>query len=237
VIIIIGAGIAGLAAAHELTNRRMPFVLLEAAERTGGLIRTDSVNGFTIDAGPDSILVQKPAALQLCEELGLTSRLMSTTPPRTAFVLKAGRLYPLPSPSVLGIPTGLSALATYRLLGVGARARIAVEPLIARRDAADESIASFFRRRFGRASVDLIADPLLGGIHAGDITKLSMPSVFPQLASAERKPGGVIRNVRRREPAGDGLFRALRGGMGEIISAIEARLPPGSLHTRAPVRR
>jgi protoporphyrinogen/coproporphyrinogen III oxidase len=236
VIIIIGGGIAGLAAAYELTIRRIPFVLLEATDRLGGLIQTEHADGFTIDAGADSILVQKPAALQLCEELGLASGLLTTTPPRTAFVLKRSRLHPLPSLGVLGIPTNLSALAKYDLLGTAARLRVALEPFVPRRPRSDESVASFFRRRFGRAAVDLIADPLLGGIHAGDVTKLSMPSVFPRLTEAEQKPGGVIRNLARTSStAEDGLFRALPGGMGELVAAIERHLPVDAVRLRTPV--
>ena len=236
-IIIIGGGIAGLAAAYELANRRTPFVLLEAGDRIGGLIRTEHTDGFTIDAGADSILVQKPAALRLCEELGLKSRLLSTTAPRTAFVLRRGRLFALPSRGVVGIPTTLSALAKYDLLSPAARARIALEPLMPRRPRSDESVASFFCRRFGRATVDLIADPLLGGIHAGDVTKLSMPSVFPRLAEAEHSPGGVIRTVARTSsPAPEGWFRALRGGMGELVSAIERHLPADSVRLRMAAR-
>jgi oxygen-dependent protoporphyrinogen oxidase len=94
-------------------------------------------------------------------------------------------------------------------------------------------VASFFRRRFGPATVDLIAEPLLGGIHAGDVEKLSMPSLFPRFTSAERQRGGVLRTVAP-PPSGDGLFRALRGGMAELVDAIVHRLPAGSLLLETP---
>jgi len=233
VIIIIGAGITGLTAAYELTQRHVPFVLLEAGGRPGGLIRTEHIDGFTIDLGADSMLVQKPAALKLCEELGLSARLMSTRRPRTAFIVRDGRLHALPSPSVLGIPTTLPGLAKYSLLDWRTRARVAVEPLIPARSYADESVASFFRRRFGPATVDLIAEPLLGGIHAGDVEKLSMPSLFPRFTSAERQRGGVLRTVAP-PPSGDGLFRALKGGMAELVDSLVHRLPAGSLLLETP---
>ena len=234
-IIIVGGGITGLAAAYELAGRGAEFLLLEGGPRCGGLIRTEHADGFTIDAGPDSLLAQKPAALKLCDELGLASRLMSTNLPRTAFVLKHGRLHRLPTPSVLGIPTTFRALLGYDLLDWPARARLALEPLVPRRPLADESVASFFRRRFGSQTVHLIAEPLLGGIHAGDVERLSMPSVFPRLTDAERAgrrtaPPGVS----TPPGAGEGLFRALHGGMGELVTAIESRLPPGSVRTNVP---
>lgn len=237
-IAIIGGGITGLAAAFELAARNIPFALLEAAPRLGGLIRTEHVEGFTIEAGPDSMLAQKPAAIELCEALGLGPRIISTTPPRTAFVLKRGRLYPLPSPSVLGIPTTWTGIARYELLSPAARARLAVEPLVrARRDRADESVGSFFARRFGEETVGLVAEPLLGGIHAGEIERLSMTSLFPRFVEAEIRHGSVLRSFRNSRPAagGEGLFRSLAGGMGELVQALERRLPEGSLRCNAAV--
>jgi oxygen-dependent protoporphyrinogen oxidase len=234
VIIIIGAGITGLSAAYELARRHVPFLLVEAGPRAGGLIHTERIDGFTIDAGADAMLVQKPAALTLCEELGLSGRLMPTRTPRTAFVARGERLYPLPSPSVLGIPTTIPALAKYSLLDWRARARVAVEPLIPARRVADESVASFFRRRFGAATVDLIAEPLLGGIHAGDVEQLSMPSLFPRFTEAEHQRGGVLRTTSAPAAPG-GLFRALRGGMSELVDAIVHQMPPGAMLLDTPV--
>jgi protoporphyrinogen/coproporphyrinogen III oxidase len=237
VIIIIGGGITGLAAAFELASRNLPFQLFEASPRLGGLIRTEHIDGFTIEAGPDSMLAQKPAALELCDALGLGSRLISTSPPRTAFVMKDGRLYPLPSPSVLGIPTTWRGIAAYRLLPPLARARLAMEPCIAaRRSTGDESVGSFFRRRFGAATVSLIADPLLGGIHAGEIERLSMTSLFPRFVEAEARRGSVLRSFQQAPtPGGDGLFRSLAGGMGELVDALNRRMPAVAVRCNAPV--
>jgi protoporphyrinogen/coproporphyrinogen III oxidase len=234
-VVIIGAGITGLAAAFELARRGIPFVVLEASDRAGGLILTEHAQDFTIDGGPDSLLTQKPAAIELCAELGLASRLMETTPPRSAFVLKNDRLHALPSPSVLGIPTSVGALAKYDLLGWPARARMALEPLVPRSAAADESVGAFFQRRFGRAAVGLIAEPLLGGIHAGEIEQLSLRSLFPRLADAEHEPGRVVRSLARghKRPS-QGLFRGLRGGMSELTDALVAALPAESVRLNCP---
>ena len=229
-IAIIGGGITGLAAAYELARRGTAFTLFEASPRVGGLILTEQIDGFTIEAGPDSILTQKPAALRLCEELGLGARLIATKTPRTAFVLKRGRLYPLPSPSVLGIPTTVAGAVRYELLSWPARVRLAMEPLVPRRrGTGDESVSSFFSRRFGPSTVSLVAEPLLGGIHAGDVTALSMASLFPRLMDAEARYGSVIRAFRKLRADPDGAFRSLVGGMGELVSAIEARLPAGAV--------
>lgn len=236
VIAIAGGGITGLAAAYELSRRNLPFLLFEASSRPGGLILTERRNGFTIDGGADSLLVQKPAGIRLCEELALGSRLIATREPRTAFVLKHGRLYPIPSPSALGIPTTAAAIARYRLLPWRARVRLAMEPLVRRAPREDESVASFFRRRFGRDTVHLIAEPLLGGIHAGDVEQLSIASLFPRLVEAERGRGAVLAALRTGSSASpDGAFRALPGGMIDLVDAIAAALPPGSVRLNAPV--
>jgi oxygen-dependent protoporphyrinogen oxidase len=235
VIAVIGGGIAGLTVAYELARHGQPFVLLEASSRVGGLILTDRADGFTIDAGPDSILAQKPAAFQLCDELGLAPRLLRSRLPRSAFVLKGDRLFTLPSPSVLGIPIGAGALLKYDLLPWRARLRLALEPLVAPGAALDESVASFFRRRFGDETVSLIAEPLLGGIHAGDIEQLSVRALFPRLVEAERSPGRVLRNAAgQRAPETDGPFRSLRGGMIDLVDAIVARLPDDAVRLQSP---
>jgi protoporphyrinogen/coproporphyrinogen III oxidase len=254
VIAIVGGGITGLAAAYELTVRRVPFQLFEASPRLGGIIRTEHVDGFTIEAGPDSILVQKPAALKLCEALGLGPRLITTNMPRTAFILKDGRLHALPSPSVLGIPTTWSGLARYDVLSPIARVRLALEPFVGPgATRADESVGAFFRRRFGPETVGTVAEPLLGGIHAGDIDSLSIRSLFPRFVEAETEHGSVIRSFRTARnrasripdpgsgippvaiPQGDGLFRSLAGGMEELVSTLEQQLPSDSLHRGAAV--
>jgi protoporphyrinogen/coproporphyrinogen III oxidase len=236
VIAIVGGGITGLAAAYELTVRKVPFQLFEASSRLGGIIRTEHVDGFTIEAGPDSILAQKPAAVELCEALGLGPRLITTTPPRAAFVLHEGRLYALPSPSVLGIPTTWRGLIQYDLLSPAARARLAVERIIPRRRTdKDESVGAFFRRRFGEETVSAIAEPLLGGIHAGDIDALSMRSLFPRFVEAEARCGSVLRAFRDTSSRGTGQFRSLLSGMEELVTGLEGRLPGESIRRNSEI--
>ena len=229
-VIVIGAGITGLTAAYELTRRGCRPLVLEASSRAGGLIKTERDGGFTIEAGPESVLASKPAALDLARELGLAGSIQTVRAPGGAFVLRGLTLYPLPKPSVLGIPTTWAGLAGYTLLSPAARARIALEPLIpARRGDDDESIGSFFRRRFGAASVDLIAQPLLGGIHAGDIEQLSMRSLFPRLLEAERERGTAGPIEEQRGIGSRKGFSALRGGMSTLVEALERHLPAGSI--------
>src|SRR5206468_6136240 len=129
-VVVVGAGIAGLAAAYELRGGGVSVLLLEASDRLGGVIRTDRFDGWVIDGGPDSMLVQKPAAVGLCRELGLGDRLVSTLTPRTAYVLRDGRLHPIPEGSFLGFPVRLSALATSSLFSMGGKLRMALEAVV-----------------------------------------------------------------------------------------------------------
>jgi oxygen-dependent protoporphyrinogen oxidase len=246
-VIVVGGGVAGLAVAYELTRRAVPFQLLEASGRVGGLIRTEHVDGFTIDLGADSMLAQKPAALALCDELGLGSRLIATTPPRTACVYANDRLHPLPSPSVFGIPTTAEGITSYDLLPPLARAELlrlasCADGAIAGEPADDESVASFFRRQFGADTVSLIAEPLLGGIHAGDVERLSVRAVAPRLvAAADGHPRGCALAAllqtadQSSSRAADGMFRSFPGGMQELVDALAGRIPAGSIARHAGV--
>src|SRR3954469_25587498 len=158
---IIGGGIAGLATAYELSRQRRSFVVLEQAPRAGGVIVSEEVGGFTIDGGPDALLIQKPAAIALCEELGLGGRLGTTKPPRIAYVQRRGRLYPLPAASVLGIPTGVRPFVETRLFTWPGKMRMGAELFVPRRDRDDdESIGSFMRRRFGNEATTFPPAPL-----------------------------------------------------------------------------
>ena len=234
--VIVGGGIAGLAAAYDLQARGLSVRVLEASARPGGVISTEQVDGWVIDAGPDSLLVQKPAAIALCRELGIANRLVSTLTPRTAYILRDGRLHPIPEGSFLGFPITVGALARSRLFSIAGKARMAAEVFVPRRTAdEDESIGDFVRRRFGSEAVDYLAEPLLAGIHAGDVDRLSMRALFPRLVEAERQSGSVIRALRslRVRPSPGGAFVSLPGGTGELVTALAGALAPGTITSHA----
>jgi oxygen-dependent protoporphyrinogen oxidase len=243
--IIVGGGIAGLAAGYELNRRAVPFVVLERASMPGGLIVSEELDGFTIDAGPDSLLIQKPDGIMLCQELGLGDRLVSTLPPRLAFIQRGGKLYPLPAASVLGIPTRIGPFARTGLFSWRAKLRMGAELFVPRRpratgsDESDESIGAFMTRRFGREATTYLAEPLLAGIHAGDVDRLSLVALFPRLADAEQTHGSLIRAFRRRAggPSAEGAFKSLPGGLSEMVRALVNMLPAGAVQTNAGVVR
>jgi protoporphyrinogen/coproporphyrinogen III oxidase len=240
--IVVGAGIAGLAAAYELAKRGVSFVVLESAARPGGVIFSEEIDGFTIDGGADALLTQKPDGIQLCEEVGLGGRLTPTKPPRIAYVQRAGRLHALPAGSMLGIPTRIAPFLGTGLFSWPGKIRMGAELFVpARRDGADESIAGFIGRRFGGEAVTYLAEPLLAGIHAGDVDRLSIRALFPRLVQAEERHGSLLRAFRRgaaaSKPSDEGAFKSLPGGLSELIRALVAALPPAAVRLNAPVIR
>jgi protoporphyrinogen/coproporphyrinogen III oxidase len=253
---IVGGGISGLAAAYELSRRRVRFVVLERAPRAGGVIFSEAVDGFTIDGGPDSLLIQKPEAIALCREIGLGDRLVSTKLPRIAYIQRDGRLHALPAASVLGIPTRVGPFVTTTLFSWAGKLRMGAELFVPRRrDEADESIGAFMTRRFGREAATYLAEPLLAGIHAGDVDRLSVRALFPRLVDAERTHGSLLRAFRIHNPIrnpirnpihnpihnpirnpqsairnAEGAFKSLPGGLSEMVTALVAAL--GSEHVK-----
>ena len=263
--LIVGGGIAGLATAYELHRRGVSFLLLESASRAGGVILSEEIDGFTIDAGPDSLLVQKPDGIKLCQELGLGDRLVPTKPPRFAFILRDRTLHPLPASSVLGIPTRVGPFVSTRLFSWPGKMRMAAEVLVPRRlDDDDEAIGAFMTRRFGAEATTYLAEPLLAGIHAGDVNALSLRALFPRFAETERRSGSLLRAFRKQQQLRDesrrsqpttsevapaheggvsrivneaGAFRSLPGGLSELTRALVAALPPQSIRLQARVER
>ncbi len=220
---IVGGGVAGLSAAYELKARGITYRVFEAGQRPGGVVITERTNGWVIDGGPDSLLVQKPAAVGLCRELGLGANLVSTLMPRTAYVLRDGTLHPIVEGSFLGFPLRASAFARSSLFSLRGKLRMAAEAVIPRRDGDDdESIGAFVRRRFGEEAAEYLADPLLAGIHAGDADRLSVQALFPRLVEAERRSGSVLRALRslHTRPSPQGAFVSLPGGTGALVEAL-----------------
>jgi oxygen-dependent protoporphyrinogen oxidase len=229
--VIVGGGISGLAAAYELQRQRRPFVLVERATRFGGVIRTEHVDGFVVDAGPDTLLTQKRAGIALCEELGVA---LSPGRSTRAFIAHRGRLRALPDAGVFGIPTDWKSFARSRALSTAGKLRMAGEYFLppAVPDG-DESVASFITRRFGREALLRLGEPLLAGIHGGDAARLSMRVLFPRFLDLERSDGSVIRGLRRLRrssaTAPGAPFVSVRGGTEALVKALVASFPPARL--------
>jgi oxygen-dependent protoporphyrinogen oxidase len=253
-IVVIGGGIAGLAAAHRVTelsrerSLEVEVSLFEASSRLGGTIATETVGDFLVEAGPDSFITEKPWALRLCERIGLTARLVSTQSAyQKIYVVHGGKLERLPEGFFLLAPTRLGPFVRSPLFSWSGKLRMAAELLLPRANLdSDESLGAFVRRRFGDEALERVAQPLVGGIYASDPDRLSLGATMPRFKEMERQSRSVIwsmwaeqrRRARRRE-TGSGarwsLFVTLAGGMQEFVDAIAGRLPTGSAQRNAPV--
>jgi len=240
--IVVGGGIAGLAAGYYLQqaaqSRGLPISLhiLESAPRFGGKILTERLNGFVIEAGPDTFVTTKPWAMDLCSELGLKDRLHGTNPRhRNTYILREGRLHPLPGGLTMMIPTDLGSMATTGLLSWQGKARMALEFFLPpERDPGEESMGEFVTRRLGREAYEQLIEPLLSGIYAGDGDELSLQATLPYLGDLEQRHGGLIRGAlaarKSRRSNGTGasdppsIFMTPRTGLAEMVEALETKL-------------
>jgi oxygen-dependent protoporphyrinogen oxidase len=239
---VVGGGVAGLAAAHRLVERGgADVLLLEAGERLGGTISTERTAGFTIEGGADAILTEKPAAVALAERIGL-AMVGTRDGERRTWVVHDGRLTPLPDGFLLLAPTDLRALVGSPLFSWRGKLRMALDLVLPRgRDATDESLGAFVRRRFGREALERAAQPLAGGIYTADVDRLSVEATMPRFRELERRHRSVVLGLRatagRTRAAGAryALFAAPADGMGAFADALARRLPEGVVRLRTPV--
>lgn len=236
-VVVIGGGIAGLAAAYRLTQIAPDpaITLIESDPRLGGKILTERVDGFVIEGGPDTFLSLKPGGLDLCRELGLENRLHGTNEKiRRTYVMRGNKLHELPEGLTGLIPSRFGPMAKTSLISPLGRLRMGLDFLIPPRYAdGDETLAAFVERRLGRELYDRLIEPLLGGIYAGDGEQLSLASTFPQLRQIELQHGGLIKGMlaaKKKAPPSKptrekrSAFLTPTTGLAEIVEALEARL-------------
>jgi oxygen-dependent protoporphyrinogen oxidase len=249
-LVVVGAGISGLAAAHRAVERAreqgrsLELTVLEGADRVGGTIQTEQRDGFLVECGPDSFLSEKPWALALCQRIGLEERLIRTDDRlRRTFVVWDGRLHPLPEGFQLLAPTRLAPLLASRLFSWPGKLRMACDLVLPRGGDPDESLGAFVRRRLGREALERVAQPLVAGIYTADPDELSLAATMPRFLEMERRERSVILalwRAARRAPAQHAgasgarwsLFVTLARGMDEMVQALAARLPAGAVRLK-----
>ncbi|QYX76924.1 protoporphyrinogen oxidase [Streptomyces akebiae] len=240
-VVVIGAGIAGLAAAHGLLDRGARVTVLEASERVGGKLLPGEIAGARVDLGAESILARRPEAVALARQVGLADRLQ---PPATATasLWTRGALRPMPKGHVMGVPGTASALAG--VLSDEGLARIERDADLPRTEIGDDvAVGEYVAARLGREVVDRLVEPLLGGVYAGDAYRISMRSAVPQLFEAARTHASLTEAVRgiqeRAAAAGQTgpVFMGIQGGVGRLPLAVaeSVRARGAEILTRTPV--
>ena len=232
---VVGGGIAGLTAAHELVGQGVAVTVCEAGQRLGGKVQTDDFAGVSLDLGPDAFLARRPEAVQLCRELGLEHELVAPAT-TTAYLWSRGKLRQLPAGLVLGVPTRLGALGRSRVLSPIGVVRAAVEPLLPGRPlAGDAALGAVVRRRLGSEVHLRLVDPLVGGINAGDTDRLSIEVAAPALAAAARRHRSFVAGARAG--AGEATKPPSGGGDGAESATVlrpERTGSPGTAEAAGP---
>ncbi|MEK3794546.1 protoporphyrinogen oxidase [Paenibacillus sp. FSL R7-0204] len=234
-VVIIGGGLSGLSAAFYIRKFyreaavQPEITLIEKDKVLGGKIETLHRDGFVIEKGPDSFLARKTAMSDLARELELDHELVSTNPnAKKTYILQRGKLHPMPAGLVLGIPTELKPFLKSGLVSFGGKMRAMMDFVLPpRRSAEDESLGDLIERRLGTEVLENMTEPLLAGIYAGDMRKISLQATFPQFGEVERQYGSLIRGMTTgRKPVEThtgtkkSAFLTFRQGLQSLVHAL-----------------
>ncbi|MCT8139239.1 protoporphyrinogen oxidase [Anaerobacillus sp. CMMVII] len=250
-VVIIGGGITGLSAAYylqkEIKEKGLPLEvkLFEASNRFGGMINTVKKDGFIVEKGPDSILARKTSALKLIKEVGLEDKIVSNTAGKS-YIYARGKIHTMPEGSFMGIPTQVTPFALSGLFSPLGKLRAAGDFILPKgEEKDDQSLGEFFRRRLGNEVVDNLIDPLLSGIYAGDIDRLSLMSLFPMFYHMEQKHRSLVLGLKKampappksakKEPSKKGMFISLSSGLETLVEELVSRLDEGTAVKEAPI--
>lgn len=234
--VVVGGGVSGLAAARALRAAGHTVTLLEASDHVGGQVRTVDFAGRRVETGAEALHLAMPSVRALIDDLGLTDQLVRSAPGATWLATNDG-LKRLPQGVGPTGPTQLMPVVRSGILSVRGMARAALEPVIARRHVVDDeiSVGDFVRTRFGDEVADSFVDPMLGGLHSGDIDRLSLTAASPMLAKAAQNGTSLTLSVRTRKAGpstAPSMFATTQGG----LSTFVARLAEGlDVRTGTPV--
>ncbi|MGW8783548.1 protoporphyrinogen oxidase [Streptomyces sp. NPDC055796] len=245
--VVIGGGIAGLAAAHRLLADGMRVTLLEAGPRLGGKLLVGELAGAPVDLGAESVLARRPEALELARAVGLAEALQAPAT-ATAHLWTRGALRPMPRGHVMGVPGDLAPLAASGVLSAEGLARIEAERELPPAEIGEDvAVGEYVAARLGHEVVDRLVEPLLGGVYAGDAYRISMRAAVPQLFEAARTHASLgegVRELQRRAAAqqsgqaGRPVFAGIDGGIGRLPQAVAeaCRAAGARISTGTPVR-
>jgi len=242
--VVVGGGVTGLAAAWELTMAGHRVLLVEASDRFGGKVYSETVDGFLLEHGPDSFVSYRPGAVQMATDLGLADEVVPSVPPRLVHLRVRGRMEPIPAGMGMVLPTRLGPFARTKILTWPQKLRAAVDLVLPRvLGPQDMSIGALLRRRLGPGVVARFADPLVGGIYGATVDELSVDAVLPVLRTYETERRSLIlasvaqgRSAPRPASPGASPFRSMRTGMGSLVDAMVAGLRAQGADLRTGIR-
>lgn len=241
-VVVVGGGIAGLAAAYRLGERApvgTRVTLVEASAQVGGKLRSSPVAGVDVDEGAEAMLVRAPEGLALARAVGLGGELVHPGTTR-AMLWTRGELRPLPAGTVMGVPADLGALEQARVLSAAGLARVPLDLLLPRTAVGDDvPVGRYVAARMGREVVERLVDPLLGGVYAGRADQLSLAATLPQLATPARLHRSLLVAARTARAgtvtSAAPVFATVVGGLGRLARVV-AEVATAGIRTRTIVR-
>ena len=235
-IAVIGGGASGLAAAHRLIElsidgtTKFDVTLFESSDAPGGVAATRQIGDYLVETGPDMFITNQPAAVNLCQRMGLSDELIPTeTEHRGSLVLRKGKPVRVPEGFMLISPARVWPVLTSRIFSPLGKLRMGLEYLLPRKkDQTDETLAGFVKRRFGSEAFDRLIQPLVGGIYTSDPEKLSLQATLPRFLEMEQKHRSLIIASRKQAAAQEsdgsgaryGLFTAPRNGISVLFNRL-----------------
>jgi protoporphyrinogen/coproporphyrinogen III oxidase len=249
-VVVVGAGIAGLAAAFFLRDEAVRVTVLEGSPRLGGKLSASDVAGVAMDEGAEALLARRPEGIELITAVGLGNDLVPAGVTSSAIYTR-GALRPLPRRQFMGVPADAGELAATGVISADGVARARDEQArpgpVADVAVADVSVTEYIGSRLGVEVVDRLVDPLLGGVYAGRSEDLSFRATLAPLAAATRGHAtltGAVTSLLPPPPApaagDDGdkpkpVFVSLTTGIGALPAAV-AKASGADVRTNAMVR-
>ncbi|MBP2076635.1 protoporphyrinogen oxidase [Oceanobacillus polygoni] len=249
-IAIVGGGITGLSAAYYLQKQikasqlAVEVQLVEASDRLGGRIHTIKKDGFTIERGPDSLLARKPEAMGLAKELGLEEEIVYNGTGQS-YILVKNKLHKMPKGAFMGVPKELKPLLASNVFSLKGKLRALWDLVLPKsKEIDDQSVGTLMRHRFGNELVDYQIDPLLSGIHSGDIDQMSLQATYPMFHRLEQEHGSLIKGLQKtmskptkkaKEKKTQGMFFSFENGLETLIERLEEKLADGTVRMNTAV--
>jgi protoporphyrinogen/coproporphyrinogen III oxidase len=244
---IVGSGVSALACAVALKEKDIDVTVFERSGAIGGKLLTEKVDGFTVEAGPDSFLPEKYWTVDLIKRVGLEDQLLCTNEEhKGTYIYSRGRLHRLPEGVMLMVPTMIMPLLRSSLISFRGKLRMGMELFVPKGQAgSDESLARFVTRRLGKECLEKIAEPLVAGIHTSNPDDMSVKAIFPRFLDMEQKHGSLIRGMVRAMkniPTGTGTgkkmtyFMSLNEGMQQLVDGCSRFVGETSICTSTEVK-
>lgn len=233
-VLIIGAGISGLATAWWLNRAGISTVVLEKSERVGGKIQTVTNGNYRMENAASMVMNFRPEVNQFIQDAGLDRLKIHRN------ALAEEQRYLLHQGQLTTVPSKLGRIPFSSIWSLKGKLRMAMEPLIPKGGNSEESVAQFIRRRLGNELLESAMEPFVAGTLASDPEKANAYSVLPKLTALEQQYGGILKGIMRKKISGvksamiSDVF-SFQGGMQSLTNRLADTLHlnnNASIHTQ-----